>query len=110
LSITAFIEPTLGPGVDEYLREHHVEEAFRRVIEVLRDCFPEATRLEGWLLDDPDEEGRTWVVLQVTMPADTPPETLQARRLRYHQEMLSRLPLAHQPYFGFVLASEKETA
>jgi hypothetical protein len=90
----------LDAGVTDFLERHGAGEAFQTVREVVRTCFPELRSVKVWLLDDPDEDGRTWAVLQVSMPASHPPGLLQAQRRRYHEELARQLPLEYNPLFA----------
>jgi hypothetical protein len=90
----------VGAGVRDFLERHGAGEAFQTVHEVARTCFPELRSVKVWLLDDPDEDGRTWAVLQVSMPAPHPPGLLQAQRRRYHEELARQLPPEYNPLFA----------
>lgn len=103
MSVSTCLEPVLETGVAEFLKRHGLESEFQKVCELVRDCFPEMRALHIGLLDDPDEENRRWVVLQVLVPPAHPAELLQSQRLRYHERLVDELPLAFHPCFGLVL-------
>lgn len=90
-------EVTLDPDVTEFLRRHDAEVAFRNACDRVRDCFPEANGLKVWLLEDPDEDNHTWVVLHVQMPASHRTERLQAQKYRCYDELARQVPLPYHP-------------
>jgi hypothetical protein len=100
---TTSIEPILEPGVSELLGQHNAEAAFQTVCEIARNCFPELRSLQVSLLDDPDEEGRIWVVLNGSLPASHSLELLQDQRGRYYELLAERLPVETLPPFGLTM-------
>src|SRR5262249_38658115 len=101
-------ELVLEPGVPEFLSRHHAEGPFQTACEQVRACFPELRAFRVCLLDDPDEEGHTWVVLNPWLPAGHPPELLLDQRQRFHEELVQRLSPACRTLFGLSIDFTKE--
>jgi hypothetical protein len=93
-------EPTLEDGVSEVLDRHNAEAAFQTACEVVRSCFSGIRALHVRLLDDPDVESRAWVILDVFLPQSYSLELLERERLRFHEEMVRRVPLQLNLLFG----------
>ena len=105
MNIVTSCEPSLEPGVRDFLRKHQGEAACQKACELARACFPELTSLRARLLEDPDEDNHTWVVLDVLMPASHRPESLRAQEMRYYEELARQLPLPYHP-FSFSLFAD----
>jgi hypothetical protein len=106
---TAFSqESLLETPVIEFLRQHNAEAEFQTVCELVRDCFPELRSLRFGLLEDPDEEGRTWLVLHGTLPKCHPPDLLLGQRRQYHNRFVNEVPLSHCPLFGLLIDFAQE--
>lgn len=103
MTLTVLQEPELTPEVAEFLRQHSAEAAFRVVNQLVGTCFPELCSIDVRLMDDPDEEDRRWVVCHVLLPASYPPDQLQTQRLRYYEELVSRLSFQERHLFGLIL-------
>jgi hypothetical protein len=63
MTISASQDPFLEPEVVALLQHHSAEVEFQTACELTREFFPERRGIKVSLLDDPDEEGHTWVVL-----------------------------------------------
>ena len=108
MAATTDMEPTLEPGVDEFIRRYNADARLRTVCDIVRTCFPEARSLRVRLVDDPDEEGRTWVVVQPSLPASHPLDLLQKQHTCYHKLRADRLPNQEDPPFGLSMDFEAE--
>jgi hypothetical protein len=97
---TACIEPTLEDGVDEVLDRHNAAAAFQTACEIVRSCFHGVRSLHASLRDDPDVDGRAWVILNVFLPQSYALDLLEKERLRFHEEMVRRVPLELNLLFG----------
>jgi hypothetical protein len=91
------------PSAREFMKQHGAETAFDRHCELVYRCFPEARSVHVRLLEDPDEENHTWVVLQAFLPASHPHDVLQAQNKRYHDELVQTERLPYHP-LSFSLA------
>jgi hypothetical protein len=99
-------EPTLQPEARDFLRQHQGESAFQKACELVRACFPEMTALDVHLLEDPDEENHTWVVLDVLMPASHPRKLLQAQEAHYYEQLARQMRLPYHPFsFSLIVHS-----
>jgi hypothetical protein len=108
MTLATVVEPVLEAGVADFLKRHNAEAAFRTVCDLVRACFPELRAFKVWLLDDPDEEGRTWAKLHGFLPAAHPRDTLQAQRLSYYDQLVEQLSLEYFPLFALSLDSARE--
>jgi hypothetical protein len=99
----------LEPPVRDFLTQHGIEAKFQSFCEVVREFFPEANGSLAWLQDDPDEEGRAWVVLEIVLPASYPLELLHAQRVRSSEEICNRLPGQENPAFSLSVGFSPET-
>lgn len=86
----------IEPGVREYLRRASAEEEFRLYGNLLREWFPDTAAGTVYLLEDPDEEGRCWVVFRLTFTAGTDDE-LSARQRRFYDKLVEQTPPARFP-------------
>jgi hypothetical protein len=98
MNIAASCEPVLEPNASEFIKRHNGEAAFQRVCELLRGCFPELASIHVRLLEDPDEDDHTWVVLNVLIPASYPTELLQAQEKRYYEELTQQAQIPYHPF------------
>ena len=96
----ASIEPTVGPGVSDVLRRHNAERAFQSACAAARSSFPAMRALNTGLLDDPDEDDRNWVILEVSVPASYSRDELEKERLLFHEAMTAQVPLELNLLFG----------
>ena len=103
MTVIAPQEGQLEPGITEFLKCHGAEAAFQTVRELVRACFPQYCAIEVRLVADPDEEDRRWVVWRVLLPASCTAEQLRVQRLRYYEELVSRLPFTYRQLFGLVI-------
>jgi hypothetical protein len=94
------IEPEIEPGVTAELRRYNAEAAFRTACDIVRASFPAMRAFRVELLDDPDEDDRRWVLLCVFLPPSYPWETLHQEELRFHEAMVTRVPLELNLLFG----------
>jgi hypothetical protein len=94
------IEPTIDPEVFEVLRENKAEAAFQTACDVARSSFPKMLSLQVDLLDDPDVNGRAWVMLNVFVPRTDPMEYPSRERDRFHEELAKRISRELIPLFG----------
>jgi hypothetical protein len=92
----------IGAGVQEFLDHHDLEADFRIVCDLVKDCFPDALRLETALREDVDEPGRFRILLIATLPADFPLERHLVQNRRYHERLVQTIPLSHCPYFALL--------
>src|SRR5947209_16157803 len=99
----ATIEPVIEPGVSEVLRRHNAEAAFQTTCDIARSCFPAMRSLHVDLLDDPDEDGKVWVLLHVVLPHAYPWEKQYPGELRFHEAMVRQVPLELNPLFGLYM-------
>jgi hypothetical protein len=102
MNIPASPALTIDPDVHDFLKRHAAEAAFQAECDVVRECFPEAERVEVRLFEDPEED-RTWAVFHVYVPAGYSPDRLQEQRLLHHEKAFERIPLEHRPLFGTLL-------
>jgi hypothetical protein len=97
---TTCIEPTIEPEVFEVLRGNKAEAAFQTACDVARSSFPKMISLHVELLDDPDVNGRAWVMLYVLMPRTDLMEYPSRERDRFHEELAKRISRELYPLFG----------
>ncbi len=100
MATATVMEPVIEPGVQEELRRNDAEAAFRTACEVVRASFPAMRAFRVGLLDDPDEDDRRWVMLEVGVPPDYSLDALEQERLRFHEAMVARVPLEVNLLFG----------
>lgn len=101
MKIATSCEPSLKSDVREFLKQHQGEAALQTACELVRACFPELKAIQVDLLEDPDEENHTWVVLNVLMPTSHPPDLLKAQKTQYYQQLARQLSLPYHPFsFG----------
>ena len=108
MSETTIQNQVLDPPVREFLQRHNAEAEFQTACELVQACFPELRSLRFWLQEDPDEEGRTWLVLHGTLPKTHPPELLLSQRKQYHNRLVNDVPLSHCPLFGLLIDFAQE--
>jgi hypothetical protein len=98
------IEPALGPGVIEHLRQNNAEAAFQTASELARSCFTAMRSLNVRLVDDPDVMDRLWVILDIFLPESYSLDLLERERLRFHEKMVTRVPLELNLLFGLSIS------
>ncbi len=103
MTAAIFPEPVLESGVREFLQRHSAEADFFQVLEFVRGCFPESRTVRAGLIEDPDEENHTWVMLEVTIPASCSPDTIRAQRNNFHQRLAQEIVRSYHP-LSFSLA------
>jgi hypothetical protein len=81
-----------APDVPAFLERHGATGEFQVFCEIVWASFPERTGSKVWLVADPDEEGRCWVDLCISLPLPCDAETIHAQRVRYSEEVARRLP------------------
>jgi hypothetical protein len=108
MQATTCIEPTIEPEVFEVLRKNKAEAAFQTACEVARSSFPKMISLQVDLLDDPDVNGRVWVVLNVLLPPSYPWETLHQEETHFHGAMLDQVSRELNPLFGLSVRFQPE--
>jgi hypothetical protein len=91
---------TLNPEVHQFLRQHDAEGSFAKFCELVREVYPQLRSIEAELVPDPDEEDRCKIILWVQLPESTSMEEYHARHEKYHERLMSDIPLAHLPLFG----------
>jgi hypothetical protein len=97
-------EPKVDPSVVDFIKRHGAEADFQKVCELVRTCFPERRAIKVWLLEDPDEDGHTWVVLNVLLPGSHPPELLRVQQNRYHEGFVQQVSRPYHPLsFGLTV-------
>ena len=73
-------------------------------------CFPHAERITVRLVEDPDEDNHTWVVLTVILPKSLDPEIIQKQRLHYYDQQSQREQLPYHPFsFGLEIQFGEES-
>jgi hypothetical protein len=105
---TTCIEPTIEPEVFEVLRKNNAEAAFQTACEIARASFPKMISLHVELLDDPDVNGRAWVMLYVLVPRTNPMEYPSRERDRFQEELMKRMPRELVPLFGLFVLFQPE--
>jgi len=101
-------EFTADQPVNEFLRQRGVDPEFRTVCNLVRECFPGLIGLDARLQDDPDEDGRSQVVVCAKLPDSYPDNLLQAGLRRYHDRLVAEIPLASCPLFALITEFEPE--
>jgi hypothetical protein len=94
------IEPTIDPEVFEVLRKNKAEAAFQTACEVARSSFPKMISLHVELLEDPDVNGRAWVMLIVLVPRKDPKEYPSKERDHFYEELAKQIPRELKSLFG----------
>lgn len=97
MSVTTSRELLVEPEVAEFLRQHHADGAFQTALGIVRGLFPDLG-LKVWLLEDPDEENHTWIILEVATLTADPEQTLRHQINRFHEELRQRLALPYHPF------------
>ena len=100
MSIDLSEQIMIGTGVQEFLDDHDLEADFRTICELVKDCFPDALRLQAALREDVDEPGQFRILLSAMLPAEYPPEQHLVQNRRYHERLVQTVPLSHCPYFA----------
>ena len=90
-------EPKVEPEVAEFLRRHTAEVEFRTTCDIVRACFPEVCDIHAYLQEDPDEDDRWRVIVEITLPQSHPLDLLGAQRRRFSEQLVERLPPARFP-------------
>ena len=91
---TAAVNLPLAEGVRAFLSEHNAEEAFEKVCELVRDCYPDLRAMRFCLRDDPDTEGREWLVVEIEIPRNLAcTNDLRDRERAFHSRLLTEIPL-----------------
>jgi hypothetical protein len=93
--------------VQEFLSRHGGVSALQSEGQFVRSLFPQAVRISIRLVEDPDEENHTWVVLSVLLPQSVFPETVEQQRRHYFEQQTQREQLPYHP-FSFGLAITRE--
>jgi hypothetical protein len=82
----------------DFLGRHDGLSALESACDLVRKCFPELASIHVRLLEDPDEENHTWVLIQVFVPPSSPVEVLREQQARYYDELKRRNPLPYHPF------------
>jgi hypothetical protein len=98
MSTATSISPIVEAEAIEFLSRHDGQSALENACHLVRKCFPELGSIHVRLLEDPDEENHTWVLIQVLMPPSHSPELLQEQQARYYEELARRNPLPYHPF------------
>ena len=72
-------------------------ESFRKTV---GDCFSVVERLDVYLLEDPDEDDRNWVVFEVTVPINADLSKIQKRKRCFYDALIQ-----NRPYIAFPICS-----
>ncbi|MCI0376931.1 MAG: hypothetical protein L0215_04950 [Gemmataceae bacterium] len=92
--------------VRDFIKANDAEEAFKSVVTLARECYPQMITMNFRIQEDPDEIDRRKVLLDVTL-APTPFDDLMAQEDTYHQRFITEIPLAQCPLFGaFIRCAE----
>ena len=97
MKIVTNSEPRVEPDVAEFLRHHAAEVEFQTTCDVVRACFPEVCQLHAFLQEDPDEDNRWRVIVEITLPPSHPLDLLEAQRRRFSQQLVELVPPARFP-------------
>jgi hypothetical protein len=110
MKIATCCEPILEPGVAEFLERHAADAEFQTTCELVRTCFPELQCIRAYMLEDPDEEDRWRVILNVTVPPSHPLDLLEAQRHRFSEQFVERLPPVRfpDPVCGLMISFARE--
>jgi hypothetical protein len=84
-------------GVIEFVKRNAAEDEFQRTCALVRNCFPELRIIQAYLQEDPDEDDRWHVVLQITLSPSHPLDLLQAQRRRFSEQLVEQVPPASFP-------------
>lgn len=98
MSVINASDVLLEDGVLDFFNKFGNEAALTSACEIVRECVPELQTLRVWLLEDPDEDNHTWVVLQVMMPGSHSVELVNERQNRFCELLTERLPLPYHPF------------
>jgi len=90
-------EVIFEPGVVEFLKRSAAEEEFQRTCALVRSCFPELRIIQAYLQEDPDEDDRWNVILQIALSPSHPLDLLQAQRRRFSEQLVEQVPPASFP-------------
>src|SRR5262249_62275037 len=93
---------SVEPEVAGFLQKHGAEAEFQTVCDLARASFPELRGMEVRLVEDPDEEGRRKAIVFVHLPASHPLGLLRDQLRRFHERLVSEVPLARCPLFGLL--------
>ena len=99
---------TVEASISDFFLRHGAEQEFRKVSELVRASFPALIGLEVMLQEDPDEDGKAQAVVCAKLPEAYPDEQLQASMRRYHDRLITELPLSYCPLFALVIAFASE--
>ena len=102
MASTTCYEITVDESVNDFLCRRGAQEDFRKICELARSAFPALTGLEVTLQEDPDEIGRAQVVICVRLPDAYPDEQLEGGLRRYHERVITEVPLDLCPLFALV--------
>jgi hypothetical protein len=94
MSTSVTIEPRLEERVVAFAKQHSAELAIRQACVILRHVVPHTESIYVWLLEDPDEENHSWLVLEAKVPETTP----DALRQQVRQEIEKKLRLPYHPF------------
>ena len=98
MKLTTPCKTILEPGVAEFLKRNAAEAEFQTTSQLIGVCFPESNDIRAFLLQDPDEDERQRVILEVTVPPSHPLERLQSQRCRFSEQLVEQLPPAKFPH------------
>ncbi len=79
-------------AVAALLRHHGGEAAFATLLELVRTCFPDTCTVQAIVREDHDERGWFRVVVEVTLPADTAPDTVQRQHRLFEEQFAEAVP------------------
>jgi hypothetical protein len=99
MSVSTSPNVTIGPGVQEFLRQNDAETAFQTICELIRERFPETLSVEADLQEDHDEPGWRRVYIFFTLPADCSADRAWAQNRLLLERLMERVPFAQVPLF-----------
>jgi hypothetical protein len=107
MNVQLFPELSVEPTVIDFIQAHNAQGALETACAVIRDSFPELRSIRVRLVEDPDEEDHTWILLKVLLPGADAVESAHPRGDRFYEELNRQLPLPYHPFsFSLEIAPE----
>ncbi|TMQ33922.1 MAG: hypothetical protein E6K70_10460 [Planctomycetota bacterium] len=104
MSSTTAANLPLSPVVRDFLRKQDAEETLEKVCELVRDSYPDLRAMRFFLRDDPDTEGRQWLVIEIDVPRTLAcTSELRDRERAFHARFVTEIPLAQCSLFSLGL-------
>jgi hypothetical protein len=86
--------------IRDFLRKHGAEETLEKVCELVGDVYPDLRGMRFYLRDDPDTEGREWLVIEIEIPRSLAcTNELRDRERAFHSRFVTEIPLDHCSLF-----------